>query len=208
MKIKIRSVALCCVILPYLFGVCIAKPVLTGKVSDIVGAPVPGVELTLISQKRVYATAVSDDGGNYSFPSLRIGLNEIRAVCPGFLTTTLEFKYDPRISIEWNIEVLMKIDPVYIALEGLWDDFSKDANQSTAALQVINSDGSPAANVEVLSTKGASLGHTDANGIILLPKFVQEGSPVFRFRKSERVYQLKAEGGTDLLFTVKLPVNR
>src|SRR6266446_5072710 len=63
---------------------------LSGTVSDISGALIPGVEVTATNTGTgVASPAVSNESGTYRFPSLPPGLYQVRASSAGFQTQTI-----------------------------------------------------------------------------------------------------------------------
>src|SRR6185503_473170 len=62
---------------------------LSGTVSDVSGALIPGVEVTATNTGTgVAATAVTNESGTYRFPSLQPGPYEVKASLAGFQTQT------------------------------------------------------------------------------------------------------------------------
>src|SRR5207237_3363455 len=62
---------------------------LSGTVSDVSGALIPGVEVTATnSGTGVAATALTNESGTYRFPSLQPGPYEVKASLAGFQTQT------------------------------------------------------------------------------------------------------------------------
>src|ERR1041384_5610053 len=62
---------------------------LSGTVSDISGALIPGVEVTATNTGTgITSTAVTNESGTYRFPSLQPGPYEVKATLAGFQVQT------------------------------------------------------------------------------------------------------------------------
>src|SRR5881397_3491113 len=62
---------------------------LSGTVSDVSGALIPGVEVTATnSGTGIASTALTNESGTYRFPSLQPGPYEVKASLTGFQTQT------------------------------------------------------------------------------------------------------------------------
>ena len=71
----------------------VAVAQLSGRVTDDSGAAIPGVELTVTQTDTGSArTAITDERGEYSLPSLPVGPYKLTAKLPGFST------FDPSTS--------------------------------------------------------------------------------------------------------------
>jgi hypothetical protein len=67
-----------------------ANATLSGTITDVTGAPMPRVTVTATNiQTDVVSTALSNETGVYNFPSLPLGVYQLSASRPGFLTQNL-----------------------------------------------------------------------------------------------------------------------
>jgi hypothetical protein len=75
--------------------------IVSGTVTDVTGALLPGVLLTATNiETGVITTTHTNETGFYNFPSLQPGIYKISASLPGFLTqpyTDLEFNAQPYV---------------------------------------------------------------------------------------------------------------
>src|SRR5689334_24226539 len=63
---------------------------LSGTVSDVSGALIPGVEVTATNTGTgITSTAVTNESGTYRFPSLQPGPYEVKATLAGFQVQTV-----------------------------------------------------------------------------------------------------------------------
>src|SRR5437867_884789 len=77
---------------------------ITGVVSDPSGAVIPGVMITVTNpQTNFTRTAISNETGNYSFPSLLPGLYDVRAGLAGFQS-------EVRAGVELQVQQTARID--------------------------------------------------------------------------------------------------
>ena len=89
--------------------------IVSGKVTDVTGALLPGVTLTATNiETGVITTTLSNRTGAYRFPSLRPGIYTISASLQGFLTqpyTDLEFSAQPYNDISFTLPLASVITP-------------------------------------------------------------------------------------------------
>ena len=85
----------------------------SGRVSDAQGAVVPGATVTAVqAETTVTATAVTDDGGRFRFPYLRVGSYDLTVTLSGFASSTRRLL----LSVGSAFEI-----PFVLALEGVVD---------------------------------------------------------------------------------------
>src|SRR6266568_9668629 len=76
---------------------------LSGTVSDVSGALIPGVEVTATNTGTgVASTALTNESGTYRFPSLQPGPYEVKATLPGFQTQTFRLTLGTAAQIRQN----------------------------------------------------------------------------------------------------------
>ena len=79
---------------------------ITGIVSDITGAVLPGVEVTVTNEgTNLTRNLITNESGNYTAPQLPIGSYRVEAVLPGFQTAV-------RSGITLNVDQRARIDLV------------------------------------------------------------------------------------------------
>lgn len=113
---------------------------LTGSVTDVAGAPLPGVVMTLTSSALVRGTTstVTVANGRFRFPALPPGLYQVRAAMQGFRTGELK---DVRVSLGQVMDVSLTL-----AAGGV--DVSEEMVVITTAPLVGTTDNAPAANLD------------------------------------------------------------
>src|SRR6266516_1218615 len=118
---------------------------LSGTVSDVSGALIPGVEVTATnSGTGVAATAVTNESGTYRFPSLQPGPYEVKAWLAGFQTQTFRLALGTAQQIVQN--------------------FALQVGVVTQAVEVTT------AADQLLTTSSASVGNTlPSNQVVDLP---------------------------------------
>lgn len=67
-----------------------------GRVTDPLGAPIPGAKITIIEGGRVRRTVTSDESGNYVVDDVPHGSITVTAELPGFTTSQRVFTFDGR----------------------------------------------------------------------------------------------------------------
>src|SRR6266516_70430 len=77
---------------------------ITGEVRDSTGAVVPGVNVTIVNTAtNASRSAVSNESGVYSFPSLAPGVYNLRAAKQGFMSSTAA-------NIEVQVQANVRLD--------------------------------------------------------------------------------------------------
>src|SRR5215813_106119 len=90
---------------PGIFGQTATTARITGLVTDPSGAAIPGATVKLTNKEtRAERTAVTNDGGNYAFPSLEPGDYEITVTAQGFRKKVIE-SVAAQISKSTNVDI-------------------------------------------------------------------------------------------------------
>src|SRR5665213_2991672 len=103
-----------------------------GTLKDPSGAVIPGTVITVTNTAQgIQTKTVTDDKGNYNFPSLTVGRYNLEAEAPGFKTVKrndLAIDLDSALQTDLSMEMIEKIEEVTV--------FENSVQIETASSQV------------------------------------------------------------------------